>query len=220
MNINWLKNWYSQKQLDSPDFSFISEWGKYQYSFIICISDEFKRSVGKDKHDLLIFSCSKSIEIHSDLVKNNKANIIIANPLDSIEFKQAVFIDEYILFLHNPDHLILSNQLYSNSLKYFNQEWALRFIYGPLMFKYDEKIYQEYEKIVGNEIAEKLFFKTQEKLFNSLQNGTKFVYSGNIYEKVPLVNSGCCSPSFNCINEYNCDDLLYLNNSVVVEKIL
>jgi hypothetical protein len=218
--INWFKNWYSPK-LDSPDFGFIGEWGEYQYSYIIFISDELKKSVG-DKHNDLLFSCIKSLEFHSRLVNKGLAVIEVKEVNNKVEYKKrTLIIDDYILFLTEPDFLLVDSLfLYSSINRVFNVN-CLKFDHSnALKFKFNEKSYGEYEKIAGKEVADRIFFKTEDRMFNSLQYDSKFVYGEKIYEKVPLVNAGCCSPLFNALNVYDSEDFLYLNNSVKVEAIL
>lgn len=206
---------------EQPDFSFIKEWDRPQYSYIIFISDELKRSVGA-KHDDLIFSCSKSLEFHSRLVQKGLATIEVKETNDKVQYKRrTLIIDDYVLFLTEPDVLLVDSLfLYSSINRVFNLG-CLRFNHADVLkFKFDEKRYSEYEKIAGKEVADRIFFKTEKRYFNILGHGNTFVYGGRIYEKVPLVNQGCCSPAFNALNINNGEDLIYLNNNVEVEKII
>ena len=188
------------------------------YSYIIFISDELKKAA-KERHQPLLFSCIKSLEFHSSLVHSGQAKIDIKSENDTtIHANRTLIIDEYVLFIRNPDSILTDNLFFYSYL--LDKPHAIKLNDGPLRFLYNKVVYDEYEKIAGKEVANKIFFKTDKKIFNSLPIGAKFIYGEQIYEKIPLVLQGCCSPSFNCLNINDGNDVKYLNNNVGVEKIL
>jgi hypothetical protein len=87
------------------------------YSFVILISDELKR-LAAHRHSPLIFSCVRSLEENSELVKSGKATINVCDNAPPINFaKKTLIIDDYILFCKCPDSLLTEDIICYNTLK-------------------------------------------------------------------------------------------------------